>query len=438
MAKRHRIPTIFNLSMVDVLCCALGCVILLWLLNLREAKQRTESAGQISELLAQTKAKLDETDLARAAALTSAETADRERAATEAARQAMNQELQAANVRLATLNKSLQDLQGQYAANADRLAKKTKEQLDLSKQLAAAQQRIDELDVLVRDKETKVKAAARSADDLAERLRDLDARLKDARATAGQVPGLKNEVRSAQEKLTRAEASVAALLEDKRSLTDQANRARAAAENRFAGIALTGRRVVFLVDMSGSMELVDENTEAKEKWSGVRETLTKIMRSLPDLEKFQVILFATNVSYLLANENRWLDYDPVTSSATVAEALAKIKPKGNTDMYKAFQAAFRFRDAGLDTIYLFSDGLPNVGYPLTAEQTRTLKETERSEILSKYIRRTLKTDWNRSVPGRDRVRINAVGFFYESPDVGAFLWALAREHDGSFVGMSKP
>ena len=36
------------------------------------------------------------------------------------------------------------------------------------------------------------------------------------------------------------------------------------------------------------------------------------------------------------------------------------------------------------------------------------------------------------------VRINAVGFFYESPDVGAFLWALARENEGSFVGMSKP
>jgi hypothetical protein len=36
------------------------------------------------------------------------------------------------------------------------------------------------------------------------------------------------------------------------------------------------------------------------------------------------------------------------------------------------------------------------------------------------------------------VRINAVGFFFDSPEVGAFLWALAREHDGGFVGMSRP
>src|SRR6266576_3160589 len=41
MRVHHRIPTIFNLSMVDVLCCALGCVILLWLLNLRDARERS-------------------------------------------------------------------------------------------------------------------------------------------------------------------------------------------------------------------------------------------------------------------------------------------------------------------------------------------------------------------------------------------------------------
>ena len=40
MRVRHRIPSIFNLSMVDVLCCALGCVILLWLLNLRQGERR--------------------------------------------------------------------------------------------------------------------------------------------------------------------------------------------------------------------------------------------------------------------------------------------------------------------------------------------------------------------------------------------------------------
>ena len=107
-------------------------------------------------------------------------------------------------------------------------------------------------------------------------------------------------------------------------------------------------------------------------------------------------------------------------------------------MYAAFDAAFRFRPQGLDTIYLMSDGLPNVGEGLSAEAARTMRETERTEALSRHIRTMLETRWNAPHSGRPRVRINAVGFFYESPEVGAFLWALSRENDGSFVGMSRP
>src|SRR5262249_9571606 len=58
MKTRHKIPTIFNLSMVDVLCCALGCVILLWLVNFREAKRKASMAGETSVLLDETRARL--------------------------------------------------------------------------------------------------------------------------------------------------------------------------------------------------------------------------------------------------------------------------------------------------------------------------------------------------------------------------------------------
>jgi hypothetical protein len=473
MATKHRIPTIFNLSMVDVLCCALGCVILLWLVNLRDAKDRGEAAGQTSAMLAQTQEELEQT-------------AQRLQTTTKEREQA-GRALASANIRLAGLDKELKDLQGQYATAQDRLAKKTKEQSDLVKELTAAKQKVEALDILVREKEAMARATARTTKELEERLRDADARVTQLTGQAGQLPKLRDEVKSLQNKLSASETTAAALQrdvdksakdlagadkslqaleatnrrldralialrnqladaersmgtlrEEKRSLADQASRARAAAENRFAGIALTGRRVVFLVDMSGSMELVDENTNSPEKWVEVRQTLARIMRSLPDLEKFQVVLFATRTSYLLGNDDRWLDFDPVTSTGKVAEALAKVKPKGNTDMYAAFEAAFRFRSQGLDTIYLLSDGLPNVGAGLAPEIAQRLKETERAEILSKYVRRTLLTLWNRKGPGQSRVRINSIGFFYESPDVGAFLWALAREHEGSFVGMSKP
>ena len=118
--------------------------------------------------------------------------------------------------------------------------------------------------------------------------------------------------------------------------------------------------------------------------------------------------------------------------------MKTVKPKGGTNMYGAFDAAFRYRRQGLDTVYLLSDGLPNMGEGLSEEQAKGLKETEQADILGKYVRRKLRTDWNREIGKQGRVRVNAVGFFYESPDVGAFLWSLTRENEGGFVGMSKP
>jgi hypothetical protein len=150
-----------------------------------------------------------------------------------------------------------------------------------------------------------------------------------------------------------------------------------------------------------------------------------------------VILFADKVTYLTGDGAGWLDYDAKSAEQATA-ALKNIAPKGGTNMYAAFEAAFRFRPQGLDTVYLLSDGLPNMGEGLSDEQAKRLKETEQAEILGKYVRQRLVTDWNREIRGQGRVRINAVGFFYESPDVGAFLWALTRENEGSFVGMSKP
>src|SRR6185369_3363890 len=51
MRTRHRMPMIFSLSMMDVFCCTLGCVILLWLINQREAMLRTRAASQVTEKL---------------------------------------------------------------------------------------------------------------------------------------------------------------------------------------------------------------------------------------------------------------------------------------------------------------------------------------------------------------------------------------------------
>ena len=44
MRIRHKTPTLVSMWMLDVFCCALGCVTLLWLLNTRQAGDETEKA----------------------------------------------------------------------------------------------------------------------------------------------------------------------------------------------------------------------------------------------------------------------------------------------------------------------------------------------------------------------------------------------------------
>jgi hypothetical protein len=525
MRIRHRVPSIFNLSMVDVLCCALGCVILLWLLNLREARQKADEAGETERLLTATRTELASTTqdrdalhrqlddvVGRLTVLTSqaraleARVADEGRALadTEKQLQAMHLERDRARGQAADLDKALAALRLQKKDVVDRLARQAQDYAGLEKQLVAATRTASSLEGRLRDKGTL-------AESLTTKLTDAEAALRKLQALADQVPALRDEVKQARDKLALEEelakgldkqlaermrelalagkslkdldairkalekdlagrdkelaaakdehakrlsleeelallnkrladagTRIEDLQSDRKTLRHEADRLRASAESRFAGLSLTGRRVIFLVDMSGSMELVDENTAAPSKWQGVRETLAKILRSSPDLEDFQVIVFAEKPSFLLGEEGRWLRYDPKTSADRAVAALARVKPDGGTNMYSAIEAAFRYRDKGLDTIYVLSDGLPNLGAGLDPQTAERMTEQAKGEVLGRYIRRTLKDDWNRPVADWPRVRINTVGFFYESPDVGAFLWAMSRENDGSFVGMSKP
>ena len=182
------------------------------------------------------------------------------------------------------------------------------------------------------------------------------------------------------------------------------------------------------------MIMTDADTEDPDKWPFLCETLMKLMKSIPTMQRFQVILFSDKVSYLYEHPGEWLKYDGAMTAKKVAADLKKVKVEGGTNMHDGLAEAFRFRKLKLDTIYLFSDGLPNAGPGIPANLTRPT-ESQRNAYLCKHVRDKLKTDWNAPQAALREVRINAVGFFFESPDVGAFLWAMAREHRGSFVGL---
>src|SRR5436305_14770003 len=61
MRIRHKTPTLVSMWMLDVFCCALGCVTLLWLLNTRQAGDQTVAARSAIERLDQTRVELSDT-----------------------------------------------------------------------------------------------------------------------------------------------------------------------------------------------------------------------------------------------------------------------------------------------------------------------------------------------------------------------------------------
>ncbi len=522
MAVRHRTPTIFTLYMVDVLCCALGCVILLWQMNYHEAQDQKAATDDASSKLRQAQELIEglttristlNTDLSSSkseqnrlasqiAALSqdltatqkqkaqlSLELADMRSQKDKALQLALitkkdydetRQALAVAQQVVQNLRGDLKKLEGQSTATAAELAAKLREQEELAKKLKGTELQVVVLQKDLADKMLRNQDAAKRVEELSGKLKESEGRAQKLEQTLADLRLLSQdhlaklttadrrtklleadidkhkkdildaavryrELIAAQELLAKrlklsekdideAKNTIASLQGEKLSLLLQAKALQDLADNRFAGIALTGQRVVFLIDMSGSMELADENTPDPDKWPLLCETVAKIMRSLPELKQYQVIMFSDKVRYPFGNEGRWLTFHSKVSPKAVADGLRAIKPTGATNMSAGFQEAFRFRAQGLDTMYVFSDGLPTMGEGLPADAAN-LAETKKTEILSKHLRSRLKNVWNAPAAGQPRVRINALGFFFESPDVGAFLWALSREHDGAFVGM---
>jgi chromosome segregation ATPase len=485
--RRHRPPSLVSMWMLDVFCCALGCVTILWLLKTREASDIADEASQASSLLVETRGKLDESEQRSALRLANAERLAAELDETKKqlslveqksdenarilalmmqerdklaknlalvekdlarAKEALalvereidktKKDLIASRTRADDLTKTLAGTDAKLTASDAELIKKRGELENLTQSLELSKKQQRDLEMLVR-----VKEKARLEAEI--KLTETDKKLDDVTRTIGEqskmqarITQLEKDLKSERTRLDEANTTIIDLQGTKAKLADKIDKLMIDSENRFAGIAMTGKNVVFLVDMSGSMDMVDENTQAPNKWPTVCETVCKVMRTLPDLQNFQVILFSGKVRYLL-DAGDWMKYEKEKSIDRVRRALSAIKPVDDTNLYAAFEESFKYRAKGLDTIYLFSDGLPTSGPGLTPAQDRALtNENDRGAILSRYLRRTLTSSWNKSDDSRNRVRINSIGFFYESPDVGAFLWALSRENDGSFVGMSKP
>jgi len=456
MRVRHKTPSIFSLSMVDVMCCALGCVILLWLINSRNARATLEASEQTEKKLTGEKQRTE-------TALHDAEDKNAEAARrllelnnrldlTEKEREELRKNLKSQVILVGELNKDLEgqkrrvkDLEGLVIAGTRREEQKDADLKDLTGKLDAARKDAEAARVEAEEARKLAAAARKETGDVRK-----DSQGREAKA-GEKIASLEELLAKVKERAAQAEEKAAKLEKDVARLNDRASLAEekaVKAEARFAGLPLEGENVVFIVDISGSMVYVDPDTKKPEKWPVVCAKVAQLMGSLPKLKKFQVLVFSDEVRYLFPRTaDEWIAYDPKKSPGEVEAALLRTKVDGGTNLYAALERAFKFRTQGLDTVYLFSDGLPNEGDGVPEERAarlgsrrgKTLEQAQADEVrlgkeLGDHLRGRLRTDWN----PQKRVHINTVGFWYESPDCGAFLWALARDNDGNFVGMSKP
>jgi predicted nucleic acid-binding Zn-ribbon protein len=483
---------VFSLSMIDMLCCGLGAVIFLMILYswdarrqlraLSATRQRLEHLhhhlGEAERTLQTTQEELRATRLAlerseetvrgqssELAALTALlKEARRLTARKEEELSVLQSELSFVTLALARREGEVESLRKDLATRTDELRReadrraaaerKLSDALSLAEQVPLLRQRVKEL-------ETEIATGKRQIKEMQERLALEEKRRTAAEEQLAMLPRLRDQLAETLRKTSDLEATRSQLLKEKeqgtlrltelqrvletvqqenatlrqqvkqeQSTTGTLRKQLADADARFAGIDLSGKRVVLLVDKSGSMDYSEGNKPDPAKWPTVCRTVSQVLGSLRDVERFQVILFSDQVTYPLGRPDAWHEFDAERSPQQVQQALANVRPGGDTNLYLGFEAAFRFKAMGMDAIYLFSDGLPNVGPGLPNPPPKD--EAALTAALGRHLRDAIRRGWNARAP---QVRIHAIGFYYDSPALGAFLWSLTRENGGSFVGL---
>jgi len=132
--------------------------------------------------------------------------------------------------------------------------------------------------------------------------------------------------------------------------------------SEFFGIQIKSERVVFIVDISGSMaeptksRYVDAKGQPRIELA--KGELTRALDQLVQSSRFNIITFASDVA-------PWADDIVSWSPDGLAEAqtfVGRLGASGGTNLYGALR--FAFQDPQIDTIFLLSDGEPSAG-PIT-------------------------------------------------------------------------
>jgi len=131
-------------------------------------------------------------------------------------------------------------------------------------------------------------------------------------------------------------------------------------KQEFFGIKIISHKVIFIIDISGSMNegLLNEyqGMKGQSRIEVAKSELLKCVGGLDPSAFFNVVIFSSGVE-------KWIDGSLAAASQKNRDEakayIEKIGANGGTNLYGAVKEAFEDKD--VDTIFILSDGEPSVG-----------------------------------------------------------------------------
>ncbi len=208
----------------------------------------------------------------------------------------------------------------------------------------------------------------------------------------------------------------------------------------FFGIPITGTRVVFILDISGSMAAplpggtIARGRDGKTSRGGetrmdrAKSELRGAVKGLPVDSKFNVIFFSGGTKKWRKN----LVQATQKNKKALFSYIAKIHPNGGTALYDGMKEGLHVKElrkrgdrysSSVDEIFLLSDGMPSVGEILDPEE---ILIRIREWNLGANVR--INTIYVGSIPRGMRMRPQGAGRM--GPE--KFMGRMAKENDGVF------
>ncbi|MDR0780702.1 MAG: VWA domain-containing protein [Pseudomonadales bacterium] len=241
------------------------------------------------------------------------------------------------------------------------------------------------------------------------------------------VNKLKADVDSLQAELERLRAAKDAIGNNARPFVGDGNR------QYLTGMILGGKRILLLVDNSGSMldativniirrrNMAAQDQLQAPKWQRVLRTVDWLTTQLPPSSQYQLYTFNNATRAVLSGtDNRWLDVADEQQLQSAVDQLKKTLPAEGTNLELVFEAVRKMNPLP-DNIFLLTDGLPTLGS--RASNQGTISGRDRELLFERAVQK-LPTG----------IPVNVILAPLEGdPAAASWYWQLAINTGGSFM-----